>query len=107
MPAAEQIEMRFPERLEAAFLEFHRANPDVYRFLVERVRRWKAGGHGHGSIRMFWELARFEFCQTVNTASTFRLNNNHHAFYARLIMRQEPDLAGFFETREAVADGSQ
>ncbi len=99
-PAIEQLAFRFPERLEAAFLKFHEDNPAVYRFLVDRVRQWKAGGHARGSIRMFWELARFEFCQTVNSDSKFRLNNNHHAFYSRLIMQQEPDLAGFFETRE-------
>lgn len=100
-PAAQQTEFRFPERLEAAFLRFHEDNPAVYDFLVAAVRRWKRGGHAHGSIRMFWELARFEFCQTVNSESKFRLNNNHHAFYSRLIMEREPDLAGFFETREA------
>lgn len=100
MPLPGQLEMRFPTGLEASFLAFHQANPQVYEFLVGRVREWKACGHHHGSIRMFWELARFEFCKTVNTASRFRLNNNHHAYYSRLIMDREADLAGFFETRE-------
>jgi hypothetical protein len=30
----------------------------------------------------------------------FRLNNNYHALFARLIMQNEPDLAGLFELRE-------
>jgi hypothetical protein len=97
---AEQLEMCFPKGLEAGFLAFHGANPEVYNFLVARAREWKDGGHTHGSIRMFWEAARFEFCKEVKRTSRFRLNNNHHAFYSRLIMKREPDLAGFFETRE-------
>jgi hypothetical protein len=33
--------------------------------------------------------------------TTFRLNNNMTAYYARLLMERNPeDLAGFFETRE-------
>jgi hypothetical protein len=29
----------------------------------------------------------------------FKLNNNYHSRYARLIMEREPGLDGFFETR--------
>ena len=34
----------------------------------------------------------------------FKLNNNHRAFYARLLMAQEAELEGFFEVRSSVAD---
>jgi len=93
-------ELPFAATLEDAFMRFHAQNPQVYDFLTARVREWKEGGHDHGSIRMFWELARYEFCKTVKRDSKFKLNNNHHAFYSRLIMQREADLAGFFETRD-------
>lgn len=34
----------------------------------------------------------------------YRLNNVYTAFYARLLMDNEPELQGFFETRKAIAD---
>ena len=38
---------------------------------------------------------------TSSPAGAFKLNNNFTAHYARLLMAQEPDLEGFFETRES------
>ncbi len=34
----------------------------------------------------------------------WRLNDHHLPYYARLIMRDEPDLTGLFETRRSPAD---
>lgn len=34
----------------------------------------------------------------------FKLNNSYRAYYARLIMAQEPDLAGLFALRKSEAD---
>ena len=36
---------------------------------------------------------------TNDPASEFKLNNNYRSFYSRLLMEQEPELAGYFETR--------
>lgn len=97
-----QPELRFPGDLEAAFMSFHVDNPQVYAELVERARRWKRAGHRHGSINMLFEAIRYDFGVRVGESGDgFRLNNNHRAYYARLIMRRELDLDGFFETRDA------
>lgn len=92
--------------LQEAFMGFHVQNPHVYQRLVDKARRWKAAGHSRCSIKMLWENLRFE--EGLRTTDmpdererrTFRLNNNYHSRYARLIMRTERDLAGFFEMRE-------
>lgn len=86
------------------FREFHDANPHVYRILVDLAREWvrRTGRHRVG-IRALMERARWELSiQTTDEAPV--LNNSWSPYYARLIMRQEPDLDGLFELRRAAAD---
>jgi hypothetical protein len=45
------------------------------------------------------ETLRDKFACTTR-GDRWKLNNNYTAHYARLVMNQEPDLAGFFETRQ-------
>jgi hypothetical protein len=56
-------------------------------------------------IGAIWESIRYDFTLRLSGDDMFRLNNNHRAFLAREIMRNEVDLAGFFELRDAAADG--
>lgn len=93
---------RWPDRyakLERAFWEFHAANPLVYQRLVHYARQWHRA-HTIGSIKMLFERVRWDFSIDTATADGFKLNNNNHAFYARLIEDQEPDLKGFFRMRQ-------
>ena len=86
---------------ELRFLEFHRWNPQVYAELARLARQLKARGHQHGSIKLVWEVARWNAMMRTNDihGDGWKLNNNWHSRYARLLMDCEPDLAGFFETR--------
>ena len=95
-----QPSLPFEKGHEDAFMRFHINNPEVYHALVAKAREWKDAGHGRGSIKMFWEAVRFDLGVKTRGDSRFKLNNNLHSRYARLIMRHEADLAGFFETRE-------
>ena len=88
---------------EAAFQAFHAENPHVYRSLVELARAAKEKGAAEIGIGMLWEVLRWRlFFET--TDANFKLNNNHRSRYARLIMAQEPDLAGIFEVRELTSE---
>lgn len=87
------------ESLDDRFWAFHQANPHVYRALVALARQLKQAGRRRFGIKALFERLRFE-AALQTWGDEFRLNNNYHSRYARLIMRQEPDLAGFFETRE-------
>lgn len=85
--------------LEAKFMQFHTENPQVYvelRFMAQSLR---ARGRTHYGIKALFEVLRFHRALTTNDPD-FKLNNNYHAYYARLLMKQEPTLHGFFETRE-------
>ena len=85
--------------LEKAFWKFHRANPHVYALLVRLAREWKDQTGRKLGIKALFERARWEYSvRTTDTAPA--LNNNHTAFYARLIMEREKDLDGIFNLRE-------
>lgn len=96
------FDMSWPDehaKLEAAFWSFHHANPRVYQKLVLYARQWNRV-HEHGSINLLFERVRWDYVTDINSTDDFRLNNNHRAFYARLIEDREPDLRGFFRMRQ-------
>lgn len=81
---------------------FHQRNPAVYHYAVSICRWARARGIRHYGIGAVWEIMRFKYLETYG--DIYKLNNNHRAFYARLVMAQEPDLAGFFQTRDCPHD---
>lgn len=86
--------------LQFAFEQFHQANPGVYKLLVQLAYEAKEHGHAKFGIATLYERARWEFLMgATSTTDSFKLNNSFRAFYSRLIMEQEADLEGFFETR--------
>ena len=84
------------------FWAFHRVNPLVYDILVTKARQASKKGFERIGIKMLWEVMRWEIkMRTVDPSQDeFKLNNNYHSYYARLIMFQEPDLKGIFELRD-------
>jgi hypothetical protein len=83
---------------EQKFRQFHAENPQVYRELVRLAYEAKAAGRTKIGIKMLWEVVRWNrFLAT--TDRHFKLPNNHHSRYARLIMEQEEDLQDIFHTR--------
>jgi hypothetical protein len=85
--------------LEQAALAFHRENPHVLREIVQVCLRVRRAGRVHWSINGAFEVVRYNG-EITTTGRTYKLNNNHRAFYARWIMRDVPDLRDFFCTRE-------
>jgi len=84
--------------LAEQFAAFHAQNAHVYRALVRMARDLHRKGVQRWGIANLVEKLRFDYA-VMTDGDEFRLNNNYRAFYARLIMDQEPDLAGFFEVR--------
>lgn len=81
------------------FWQFHCENPHVYDLLVKLARDVKARGKGSYGMKAIYERARW-FYNIEKGDREFKLNNNFTAYYARLIMENEPDLQDFFETRK-------
>lgn len=88
--------------LQERFLEFHKKNPHVYRTIVKMARQAKQRGYQKIGMQMILEVMRWNRMMRTNTTAQdgdFKLNNNYGARYARLVMEQEHDLKGIFETR--------
>lgn len=100
----DQLALTFAQTMPERFEEFHADNPNVYGTLVRLAREWvkRTGRHKLGIATLF-ERARWEIALVTNDPE-FKLNNNWRAFYARLIMSQEPDLADLFDLRASEAD---
>lgn len=86
------------ERFEA----FHAANPHVYSSLRRLALAARSRGVRRYGIKGLFEQLRWQYA--IQTAGDdFRLNNIYSSRYARLLMDNEPGLAGFFETRRLQA----
>jgi hypothetical protein len=90
--------------IEEAFQEYHKKYPEVYVELVRFARQVKNRGFKKYSINACFERVRWYFDIERTTGEAFKINNNFRSRYVRLIMENEPDLDGFFETRELKAD---
>ena len=92
------------ERLRRAASDWIRANPDAFalfeRFALEMAALKRRFGMKALTERVRWEVAR----SWEKDADGFKLNNIYTAPYARLLMANEPELAGFFVTRNHGAD---
>ena len=90
--------MKQKKTIQERFEQFHEENPNVYD-LVVKFSRQMANRRNQCGMKMIWERVRWETAITTNDPE-FKLNNNYTAHYARLVMRNEKDLEGFFKTRE-------
>lgn len=89
--------------IEERFQAFHETNPDVYRELVSIIRQAKLNGYRIGITAVGEQFRWRRYVDTHDLdvyKHVYKLNNDYLSRYARLIMQQEKDLEGFFETRE-------
>jgi hypothetical protein len=89
-----------PER----FKRFHAANPHVYDALVNLARRFRERRESKIGIGMLYEVLRWNYYMTTESEDDYKLSNDFRACYARLIMSQESDLKGIFQTKKSIAD---
>ena len=87
-------------KLEIQFWEFHRKNPIVYKYLVQFAFQWRMrrGNKAQLGMKALFERVRWQVSMGKTTGD-FKLNNNHTAFYARLLMRNNPKLQDMFKVR--------
>jgi hypothetical protein len=85
---APQLALPFASKLDRAFWEFHRANPQVYRELERRALALHA--------------MRFSSLMET-TGDPWKLNQSWRSRYARLLVEKRPELAGWITMRELKA----
>jgi hypothetical protein len=97
---AKYPEQREPQMAyEQEFEQFHKMNPTVYDEIVRLARFAKLSGFKRYGIRTIYEVMRWNSNVDPIKSGVYRLNDNYTSHYSRLVMAQEPDLAGFFEIR--------
>lgn len=103
----DQFEFEFSptSKLAKRFELFHSSNPHVYSALVTLARRFRAKNRSaQTGISMLYEVLRWEYYLATDSEDDYKLCNSYRAFYARLIMANEPDLQGIFNLKRSVAD---
>jgi hypothetical protein len=104
---SDQYEFSFKEKTNLAikFELFHASNPHVYSALVTLARRFRTKNRSaQTGIGMLYEVLRWEYYLATDSQDDYKLSNSYRAFYARLIMQNEPDLEGIFNLKQSVAD---
>ena len=95
------IEFDLQEKtLDEKFRKYHEENPEIYSSLVELARHAKCKGHRKLGMKMLFEVVRWQRILQAEDPEGFKINNNFHSRYARLIMEVEPDLQGIFDLRK-------
>lgn len=86
--------------IEDNFADFHAANPHVYHNIRLMAHQAKAAGRKKIGMKLIFERMRWEYyISTERPEAEFMLNNNYTSRYARLLMENDSELAGMFETR--------
>ena len=85
--------------LDERFTTYCANNPAVYRALCILARRMKSRGLRRIGMKSLLEVLRWEWSLATSDPDAFHVNNSYGSRYARLMMAQESDLAGIFETR--------
>lgn len=87
-------------KLYRDFLRTHRENPEVWRFLVAETAKVRARGFQNYSISSLWERMRWH--TEIEMGETFKCNNNHRPYYARMYNETFPQHGDgeFFRLRE-------
>jgi hypothetical protein len=88
--------------IQQRFEEFDQANPEVYRYLCQLAREVQSKGFNRYGLQALWERARWHF-EIENWELDYKLNDHYVSRYARKMMTENPDLAGFFEIRRLKA----
>jgi hypothetical protein len=89
------------------FREFHAKNPQVYKTLVRLAREAKAKGKSKISIELLINRMRWEMWINADDPNQkeFKFSNDYKPFYARLIMEDNPELAGIFNIKTMWKNG--
>lgn len=106
LPHLEAVNYSSFESIEARFKEFHRRNPHVYDILKSLSLQVRRNGRSKYAIASLVEVLRWSYSVQTKGAD-FKLSNDFRAFYARKLMRENPELAEFFALRPSVADQSE
>ena len=93
------------DKLERAWKECRRKNPWLMPKLAEIALEMKRSGLPQWSTKGLFEVYRWQTRHSMNDLG-FKANNNYTALAARDLMREYPELEGYFKTRQRKPRGN-
>ena len=88
---------------EARWREFHAQNPEVYELVKRFAYEVLAKGYKRYSAYSIIQRIRWEI-EIRTVGDTYKINNNHAPYYARLFHLDHPQHDGFFRTRPVIGE---
>lgn len=85
--------------VQRRFQKFHNENPHVYRKLLQLARQVQERGFRNYSIWALFSRLRWHYDFETQSEDGFKLCNDFTSRYSRMLMENEPELAGFFRIR--------
>ena len=88
------------DRIQQRFEAFHSKNPRLYRLFKQFARDIKRAGYEHYSADAILHRVRWHVDIETRGGDGYSINNNYSSRYARKLMDECPEFAGFFRLRE-------
>lgn len=86
--------------LQARFEAFHAEHPDVYAEFKRAAYRLLRAGVRHYGAKAIFEFLRYQRAISGrDVGEPWKLNNNYHSRYARLLIDEDPRFAEILEVR--------
>lgn len=89
--------------IQTRFHRFHERNPKVYKLFQLYARQARDAGCTRYSADAILHRIRWHLTVETQDGGGFQINNNFTSRYARLLIRDDPTFAGFFEIRRLQA----
>jgi hypothetical protein len=89
--------------IQEKFEIFHKNNPHVYKLILKYTKEAYEAGYNHYSINGIFERIRWHVDIEIKSDEKFKLSNNFRSRYVRLFESRNPNMIGFFATRELKA----
>lgn len=95
-----QAQLQFNDGYPAGFFWWLGKNRHIYRKFVALSLQARRAGQKHWSARAVIHVMRYRMQIRQRGDPLFKINNNYTPGLARLAMSENPELSGFFQTRE-------
>lgn len=93
--------MNRQEEMRQQVTDFHKRHPEVWQLFVKFTFQMIDRGYRNYSAKAIFERIRWEKDSVGGDGVTsFKLNNNYTAFYARRFAKAYPEHGDFFRTRQ-------
>tara|TARA_R110000824_G_scaffold60696_6_gene162072 strand:+ start:3942 stop:4478 length:537 start_codon:yes stop_codon:yes gene_type:complete len=105
-PPRQTITPKYPSgaTVKERFQIFHERNPHVYSRLRRLALQLRRRGRTNYGIKALIEVLRWDYALRTDDDTPLKINNAYATPYAYRIMEHEPELQGFFRTRQRNGD---